>query len=88
MPRASRPLGGDGNTRMATTLSATQLAEKLHTDPRTARRFLRSPNGLDLRVGRGARWEIQARDVRKLKGRFEKWSGGQGHAEVPDFPNH
>jgi hypothetical protein len=62
---------------MAKTITPAELAQKLGTDPKTARKFLRSPEGLDRKVGKGHRWAIEASDVRGLKARFGKWEAAR-----------
>lgn len=54
------------------TLSSTQLAARLHTDPKTLRRFLRdSGKG----VGQGKRYQLQGNKVQltSLQKKFEAW---------------
>lgn len=62
---------------MATTLTPKELALKFETDARTVRKFLRSDAGLDAKVGKGQRWAIEAKQVRSLKARFEKWDAAR-----------
>lgn len=57
----------------ATTLTITDLAEKLETDPRTARKFLRSVTPKESQPGKGSRWAIEAKQVRSLKAQFAKF---------------
>lgn len=66
----------------ATLLNTTQVAEKLDTTPRTLRKFLRSPEGLDSKVGKGQRWSIEAKKVASLKSRFAKWTAAQEAARA------
>lgn len=61
-----------GIKQMAT-ITPKELAAELDTDPRTLRKFLRSPQGFDAKVGKGHRWSIESRQVRSLKVRFAKW---------------
>lgn len=42
-------------------------------DQKLVRSFLRSKDGLNMRVGKGNRWAIERRDVRGLKTRWAKW---------------
>lgn len=52
-----------------------ELAEKFGTDPRTVRKFLRADakeNGTET-PGKGSRWEIEAKTVRSLQTRFNRW---------------
>lgn len=55
------------------TITPKELAIELDTDARTVRKFLRSPQGLDARVGKGQRWAIESKSVRSLKSKFAKW---------------
>ena len=54
------------------TLTPKDLAEKLSTDSKTVRRFLRKAHGDDA-PGQGGRWAIQAAQVAKLRKEFETW---------------
>jgi hypothetical protein len=58
---------------MATILTVTDLAEKLATDPRTARKFLRSVTAKEDQPGKGSRWAIEAKQVRSLASKFKKF---------------
>lgn len=69
---------------MATMLTAKEVAARLETDPRTLRKFLRSPQGLDAKVGKGQRWSIEAKQVRSLKARFEKWDADRRAPEATE----
>lgn len=51
-------------------LTTREVAEKLGTDPRTLRRFLRAK---DKGVGTGARYEFEPRDIAPLKKSFTSW---------------
>lgn len=64
------------------TLSAKELAAQLDTDGRTVRKFLRAvvkaadvPN-----PGKGQRWSIEAKDVKKLKTHFVRWNAARVEA--------
>lgn len=59
---------------MATTLSTAEMAERLDTDPRTLRRFLRSDSSPVERVGKGNRYHVPASTFRTLKKAFTKWN--------------
>lgn len=59
---------------MATTLTVTDLAAELGTDPRTARKFLRSITALDEQPGKGGRWGIPKAKVRTLRSQFTKFT--------------
>lgn len=64
------------------TLNTTEVATEFGTDARTLRKFLRSPQGTDSTVGKGARWSIEKRDLRSLRKRFENWSAAQEARKV------
>lgn len=56
------------------TINVTDLATELGTDPRTARKFLRSVTPADEQPGKGGRWAIEKREVRSLKSKFTKFT--------------
>lgn len=58
---------------MPNTLTPKEIAQKWDSDAKTVRRFLRSSDGLNMKVGKGQRWAVEATQVRKLKGTFSKW---------------
>ena len=64
------------------TLNTTEVATEFGTDARTLRKFLRSPQGTDSTVGKGARWSIEKRLLRSLRKRFENWSAAQEARKV------
>jgi ribosomal protein S24E len=53
------------------TLTTKAVAEKLGTDPKTLRVFLRSTSQ---GVGSGSRYSFTAKDVAQLKAKFTKWT--------------
>lgn len=63
------------------TITVTDLATRLDTDPRTARKFLRSITPADSHPGKGSRWSIEARDVRSLQSKFKKFEAAQVEAK-------
>lgn len=65
----------EGDDRMAaTTLTTTEVAAELGTDPRTLRKFLRDSRGEGKAVvGKGARYSFEKREIRSLKSQFGKW---------------
>lgn len=63
----------DEREKVMATITPKELAAELGTDGRTIRKFLRSPQGLDAKVGKGQRWAIEAKQVRSLKAKFAKW---------------
>jgi hypothetical protein len=58
---------------MPATLTPKELAIKLDTDPKTARKFLRSITPREDQPGKGHRWSIEAKSVASLKKAFRKW---------------
>lgn len=70
------------------TITTTELADALGTDPRTARKFLRSEEGKNAKVGKGARWSIEKREVASLKKRFIAWEAAKAPKvdEAPETP--
>lgn len=65
-----------------TTLNVTELALKLDTDPRTARKFLRSITPITDQPGKGSRWSIEAKQVQSLKSKFTKFTAAQATARA------
>jgi hypothetical protein len=60
---------------MTKVLTAKEVAQALDTDPRTLRKFLRADakaNGTET-PGKGSRYAIEAKQVRSLKTRFNRW---------------
>jgi hypothetical protein len=55
------------------TLTTRQVADKIGTDPKTLRQFLRASNDYEA-VGSGGRYEFALKDVGPMKTRFAKWS--------------
>lgn len=55
-------------------ITVKDLAETLGTDPRTARKFLRSVTPLEGQPGKGGRWEIEKRSVAGYKKQFAKFA--------------
>ena len=55
-----------------TTLTPKDLTEKLSTDSKTVRRFLRKAHGDDA-PGQGGRWAIDPKVLPKLAKEFETW---------------
>lgn len=56
------------------TINIADLATELNTDPRTARKFMRSVTPADAQPGKGSRWSIEKREVRSLKSKFAKFA--------------
>jgi predicted transcriptional regulator len=70
------------------TLTTKEIAEKIGTEPRTLRKFLRSEAvesggkvGEDT-PGKGGRYSIEAKEFRGLQKRFEAWS--EAHTRSAD----
>jgi hypothetical protein len=55
------------------TITPKEFAAKVNSDPRTVRKFLRSPAGMNDRVGKGSRWAIESKQVASLSKKFAKW---------------
>lgn len=55
------------------TITPKEFAAKVGSDGRTVRKFLRSEQGLNDRVGKGQRWAIEAKQVKSLTTRFNRW---------------
>ncbi|GJN97020.1 hypothetical protein NJB18091_23830 [Mycobacterium marinum] len=53
-------------------LTTRQVADKIGTDPKTLRTFLRASNDYEA-VGSGSRYEFTNKDVAPMKTRFAKW---------------
>ncbi|WP_094361413.1 hypothetical protein [Mycobacterium marinum] len=62
------------------TLSTKDVAEKVGTDPKTLRVFLRASTDYQA-VGSGSRYAFSTKDVPTLKGRFAKWLGERAAAK-------
>ena len=56
------------------TITPKEFAAKVGSDGRTVRKFLRSDAGFDSKVGKGQRWAIEAKQVKSLTTRFNKWN--------------
>lgn len=66
------------------TITATELATALVTDPKTVRRFLRADNrqqGLPT-PGKGRQWAIEKKTVPSLRKRFNAWSAEEKKANA------
>lgn len=66
------------------TITVTELAENLDTTPRTARKFLRSVTPEDKQPGKGGRWQIEKRDIRSLKKKFEDFLSEHTRQDTPE----
>lgn len=61
------------------TLTTKAVAEKLGTDPKTLRVFLRAT---EQGVGSGSRYAFTAKDVAPLKAKFTKWAAERAAAKT------
>lgn len=68
------------------TRTVKEVAVEFETDGRTLRKFLRSPAGLNSRVGKGNRWSIEAKDVRKLRKSFDAWVAAKAEKAAETEP--
>jgi len=55
-------------------ITVADLATELGTDPRTARKFLRSITPKDDQPGKGSRWAIEKAQVRSMKSKFANFA--------------
>lgn len=55
------------------TFSAKQIANRIGTDAKTFRKWLRSPNSPYKAVGQGQRYEFPKSDLRKIDKQFHAW---------------
>ena len=62
---------------MASVLTTAELAEKIGTDPRTLRKFLRATTPKDSQPGKGSRYAIEGKSVRLLAKGFDAWKSAQ-----------
>lgn len=58
------------------TYGAKQVATRIGTDPRTFRKFLRSPQSPVRAVGQGKRYDFPEADMPKIAAAFRKWQQG------------
>jgi predicted transcriptional regulator len=68
------------------TITTAEFAAELGTTPKVARKFLRADfrdrDLADALPGKGARWAIEKRDVKALKGRYAKWAAAEAEARA------
>ncbi len=62
------------------TITPKEFAAKVDSDPRTVRKFMRSESGMNMKVGKGHRWAIEAKQVRSLTTRFHAWNAAKAPA--------
>lgn len=68
------------------TMNTHEVAAEFGTTARELRKFLRSPEGTDSRVGKGSRWAIEKRDLRSLRSKFSKWDEARKAAKADEAP--
>ena len=61
------------------TINIQDLSTALEANPRTVRKFLRSVTPVEDQPGKGGRWQIEKKDLRSLKKKFETFD------EIEDF---
>lgn len=71
-------------TNTTATLTVTDLAEALETDPRTTRKFLRAITPKEEQPGKGSRWAIDKKKVTGMKKQFKSYAEAlAAKAEAP-----
>ena len=55
------------------TINIQDLSTALEANPRTVRKFLRSVTPVENQPGKGGRWQIEKKDLRSLKKKFETY---------------
>ena len=55
------------------TINIQDFATALEANPRTVRKFLRSVTPVENQPGKGGRWQIEKKDLRSLKKKFETY---------------
>lgn len=70
------------------TITAADLATALDTTPREVRKFLRADRAASdtPTPGKGARYQIEKREVASLKKRFKVWDAARKAPKVDDAP--
>jgi hypothetical protein len=68
-------------------MTTTEVASELETDPRTLRKFLRDFYGDGKAVvGKGSRYAIEKRDLRKLRKGFADWTAARAEKVEDEAP--
>lgn len=70
-----------------TTLTTAQAAEKLDTTPRELRKFLRSITEKENQPGKGSRWNLEVREVNKMKKQFADWQAARAEKVEEETPD-
>jgi hypothetical protein len=73
MPSTTAPQGHEKRMKVMATITPKEFAQKVDSDGRTVRKFLRSITPKEDQPGKGSRWEIESRQVRSLTTKFRKW---------------
>lgn len=66
------------------TITPAEFAQKLGSDPRTVRKFLRSEAGMNSRVGKGSRWALESKQIASLTKKFRKWDEARKASDAPE----
>ena len=66
------------------TITPAEFAQKLGSDPRTVRKFLRSEAGMNARVGKGSRWALESKQIASLTKKFRKWDEARKTSDAPE----
>lgn len=67
-------------------ISPKEFAQRVGSDPRTVRKFLRSnarENGTET-PGKGSRWELDGKSIRSLSTKFRKWDDARTAPEADE----
>lgn len=64
------------------TLTTREVAEKVGTDPKTLRVFLRASKDYEA-VGSGSRYSFTAKDIAPMKAKFAKWVDEREASKAP-----
>lgn len=69
---------------MSVTMTPTELASELSSDPKTVRKFLRKITPRDEHPGKGSRWAVPANktQLRKLTKQFQEWTAAEAQARA------
>lgn len=67
-------------------LDTKTIADRLQTEPRILRRFLRDPKSTFTAVGSGSRYTFTETDLPELERRFGDWMGNRPAATRPATP--
>jgi len=67
-------------------LDTKTIANRLQTEPRILRRFLRDPKSTFTAVGSGSRYVFTETDIPELERRFSDWMGNRPAATRPATP--